>query len=124
MYRYLILLLVLFVGPSWAHEWTPTYPKFTMSYVSGIQRTNMELFNSRKDVRFYEIGVFDSEWNKVPFATESKVVQVKHLERKKVVVYVRDRDTERAEYVCSKSKMIIAGSNVASIASRICSKFK
>tara|TARA_R110000772_G_scaffold121564_1_gene227836 strand:+ start:1014 stop:1268 length:255 start_codon:yes stop_codon:yes gene_type:complete len=84
----------------------------------------MELFNSRKDVRFYEIGVFDSEWNKVPFATENKVVQVKHLERKKVVVYVRDRDTERAEYVCSKSKMVIAGSNVASIASRICSKFK
>ena len=123
MYRYLILLLVM-SGYASAHEFTPTYPKLKNSYVKGVLYTTMTLFNMRKDVEYYEFGVFNAEWEKVPFAMQNKVMRFKHLEKKKIDIYIREKDKEEVVYICSKSKLIVTGSEKTSISSRICSKVK
>jgi hypothetical protein len=124
MYRTIILSLVLFVGCVNAHEWTPTYPKLAPSYVPGILRANMVLFNTRKDVRFYQLEVFDEEWNKVPFAANNKLVTIDYLQRKKIPVYIREKDKFRAVYVCTRSKLLAEGKSTAALSTRICSKIK
>lgn len=124
MHRYLILLLVM-SGYISAHEFTPTYPKLKNSYVEGVLYTTMTLFNMRKDVEYYEFGVFNAEWEKVPFAMqEEKVMRFKHLEKKKVDIYIREKDKEEVVYICSKSKLIVTGRAKTSVSSRICSKVK
>ncbi len=123
MHRYLVLLLVM-SGYASAHEFTPTYPKLKNSYVEGVLYTTMTLFNMRKDVEYYEFGVFNAEWEKVPFAMQNKVMRFKHLEKKKVDIYIREKDKEEVVYICSKSKLIVTGSEKTSISSRICSKVK
>lgn len=123
MYRYLILLIMM-SGYVSAHEFIPTYPKLKNSYVEGVLYTTMNLFNARKDVEYYELGVFDSEWNKVPFAVQDKITRVKYLEKKKIDIYIREKDRKKAVYVCSKSKLIVDGGSKTSLSSRICSKIK
>lgn len=123
MHRYLVLLLVM-SGYASAHEFTPTYPKLKNSYVEGVLYTTMTLFNMRKDVEYYEFGVFNAEWEKVPFAMQNKVMRFKHLEKKKVDIYIREKDKKEVVYICSKSKLIVTGSEKTSISSRICSKVK
>jgi hypothetical protein len=122
MYRYLVLLLM--VSGTSAHEFTPTYPKLETSYVEGVLYTSMTLFNARKDVEYYEFGVFNAEWEKVPFAMQNKVMRFKHLEKKKVDIYIREKDKEEVVYICSKSKLIVTGNAKTSLSSRICSKVK
>lgn len=107
-----------------AHEWTPTYPELTRSHVEGILKTEMFLFNSRKDVGFYEINVWDSEWNSVSFAAESRIISLDYLGRKKITIYIRERDKDRVTYICSKSKLVSEGVSKSSVSSRICSKIK
>ena len=111
-------------GYASAHEFTPTYPKLKQSYVEGILYTTMTLFNARKDVQYYEMGVFDEEWNKVPFSVVEPIMFIKHLERKEIEVYIREKDRDRALYICSKSKLIVEGASKTSLATRICSKIK
>ena len=123
MHRYLILLLVM-SGYASAHEFTPTYPKLKNSYVEGVLYTTMTLFNMRKDVEYYEFGVFNAEWKKVPFAMQDKVMRFKHLEKKKVDIYIREKDKEEVVYICSKSKLVVTGTAKTSVSSRICSKVK
>ena len=123
MHRYLILLLVM-SGYTSAHEFTPTYPKLKNSYVEGVLYTTMTLFNMRKDVEYYEFGVFNAEWEKVPFAMQQKVMRFKHLEKKKVDIYIREKDKEEVVYICSKSKLVVTGTAKTSVSSRICSKVK
>lgn len=126
MHRYLILLLLCTCGPAMAHEFTPTYPKMRPSYVSGLVSTEMSLFNARQDVEWYTVGVYDKQWGLVPYATNANdnLFRVKHLERKKIKVYLREQDLERAVYICTKSKLIVTGSSKTAVASRICSKIK
>lgn len=122
MYRYLIL--ALFCGSVNAHEWTPTYPVLKQSYVEGIIYTTMTLFNVREDVTYYEVGVFDEDWGEVPFSVTNKIMFIKHLERKKIEVYIREKDKDRAKYICSISKLVVKGGGKTSFATRICSKIK
>ena len=49
-------------GEASAHSFVPTYPELKPSYVEGILYTTMSLFNARKDVEYYEFGVFNAEW--------------------------------------------------------------
>jgi len=71
VYRNLIVAITLFLsGHVSAHEWTPTYPELTPSHVEGVVYTDMLLLNRRQDIRYYEISVWDEEWNRVPFASE------------------------------------------------------
>ena len=111
-------------GYASAHEFTPTYPKLKNSYVEGVLYTTMTLFNMRKDVEYYEFGVFNAEWEKVPFAMQQKIMRFKHLEKKKVDIYIREKDKEEVVYICSKSKLVVTGTAKTSVSSRICSKVK
>lgn len=124
MYRYLIILILWASGHVSAHEFTPTYPKLKTSYVEGVLYATMTLFNARADVEYYQFGVFDAEWNKVPFAMQNKIMRFKHLEKKKVDIYIREKDSKDAVYICSKSKLLVDGGSKTSIISRICSKIK
>ena len=123
MYRYLIFLLGL-SGYASAHEFTPTYPKLKQSYVEGVLYATMTLFNKRTDVQYYELGVFDAEWNKIPFAVQEEIMQIKHLETKEIDVFIREKDREEAVYICSKSKLVVDGKSKTSLSSRICSKIQ
>lgn len=122
--KYLILCLFVLSGYASAHEWTPTYPKLKPSYVEGLLSTEMSLFNGRKDVQFYEFQVYDSEWEPVPFSTPNFVTRMEFLERKRINIFVRNRDRNRVEYICSKSKFIDEGKTKSYLSSRICSRVK
>ena len=74
MYRSVILLIFL-CGSVGAHQMTPTYPKFGLTHIEGVKKTSMEIFNSRSDVEYYEIGVFDINWKPVSFVSQYKVMK-------------------------------------------------
>lgn len=124
MYRKIIWILLCLSAPVSAHEWTPTYPKLNYSFVEGVLVTQMTLFNNRRDVNYYEMSVWDEDWNSVPFSTADRVVRVNHLQRKRIDIYIREIDRNKAVYVCSRSKIISEYEKVTVISSRICSKIK
>jgi hypothetical protein len=101
----------------------PTYPKLKPSHVEGVSKVEMELFNKRKDVEFYEIGVFTEDWQPIPFVSAYRMAHVRYLGHLKFDVYIRKADADRATYVCSQSKMRGDGTGTL-LASRICSKFQ
>ena len=47
-----------------------TYPKWKITAHDGIYKTSIEMFNSRTDVEWYEISVFDNDWKQIRFVTE------------------------------------------------------
>jgi hypothetical protein len=128
MLRYGILaalgLLLLWGVEAKAHEMTPTYPEWDISHVDGIYKTRISLFNKRSDVEFYEIGVFDEEWNNVQFVSMYKVVHMPYLSHVDIDVYVSLADVPRAEYICSISKLRENSDKKPMVSSRICSRFK
>lgn len=117
-------VVVLFAYSATAHEMTPTYPILLPSHVEGLHKTNLELFNRRSDVEYYEIGVFDKDFKSVPFATAYKIIKVNYLSRVHVDVYIREDDIDKALYVCSQSKLRKDSKTKTAVSSRICSKFK
>jgi len=121
---WVVLLGVLAHGSLWGHELTPTYPKLETSYISGVLKAEMHLFNSRKDINYYQVSVYDENWKPVKFATESKIIQMDYLDHKDIEVYVRKQDQERAHYICTKSKILKGQKTPTLLASRICSKIK
>ena len=93
--------------------------------MEGILVADMELFNKRKDISWYEIAVYDSEFNEVKYAVPGGGIQnVPYLQRKKIEVYIRKDDVKRVTYICSRSKVITKESKGTFISSRICSKIK
>ena len=99
----------------------PTYPTLNPSYVDGVVKAEMELFNKRKDVEFYEIGVFTGDWQPVPFVSSYRIAHVRYLGHVKFDVYIGSKDAEKAQYICSQSKLRGDGTGTL-LASRICSK--
>jgi len=72
--RYIMIGVILSLcGHASAHQWIPTYPRLEPSYVEGILKVRMELFNTRKDVKYYEILVYDNEFN--PVCSKSKLLK-------------------------------------------------
>lgn len=126
MYRSLILLLVLFAGSVNAHEFTPAYPKLRPSWMEGIWMTELSLFNKRQEILYYEIGVFDKDWNKVKFATPKRIEKVPYLVTENIEIYIKDEDVANAVYICSTSKILKNpnGGLSQAISSKICSKIK
>jgi hypothetical protein len=124
MFRYVIVLMMVLSCSANAHQFLPTYPKFENSFVEGVVYTKMELFNKRKEIRFYELGVFDADWNSIAFATESKIIRINYLETKYINVYIKKEDLKRAVYICTESKIKKEDIQATSIASKICSKIK
>ena len=124
MHRQVIALctMLLCMNAS-AHEMVPTYPELKPSHVLGVLKAEMHMFNKRSDVEYYEIGVFDKDWNTIPFVSAYRLFKLKHLGKVNFDVYILDIDARRAVYICSKSK--VHGSSTGTLlSSRICSKFK
>ena len=124
MFRYVIVLMIFLSSCVNAHQFLPTYPKFENSFVQGIVYTKMELFNKRKEISFFELDVFDGDWNSIPFASENKLIRINYLETKSVNVYIKKEDLKRAVYICTESKIKKENIQATSIASKICSKIK
>lgn len=115
----------LIAGSAIAHEMTPTYPVLRPAFVDGLSTTKLALFNRRDDVIHYEIQVFDKDWKKIPFATQEKIIKVDYLGKKTFEVYIRDKDKNKAEFICTLSKIPKNNNNSSSmIASKICSKIE
>tara|TARA_X000001382_G_scaffold50185_1_gene33956 strand:- start:3260 stop:3634 length:375 start_codon:yes stop_codon:yes gene_type:complete len=124
MFRFIILFLILLSGSAMAHQFTPTYPKLSLSFIQGVYKTEMLLFNSREDISYYVLNVFNSEWKPVKFATENRLVKINYLERRNINIYVRKEDREDVTYICSKSKTLAKDKKPSIVTSRICSKIK
>lgn len=118
-----LLLAFLSAHKAHAHEMMPSHPVLRMSYVGGVMQTQMHLFNKRQDVEYYEVGVFDEDWNPVPFVTGYRIIRLQYLEQIKFDVYILKSDVDRAEFVCSRSKLRADDLQAAMVASRICSRF-
>jgi len=123
MYRSVILWLFL-CGSVIAHDMTPTYPKWKMSFIPSAKMTTMKVFNKRSDVQWYEIGVFNKEWQPIPFVTRYKIINIKYLHRVRFDVYVNDKNAKVVEYICSTSKLRGNDDFKPIVESRICSRFK
>ena len=121
--KYFIIAL-LCASAVHGHEFTPTYPEFTSSYVDNVVTTRMKLFNKRKEISYYEIGVFDVEWNPLSFASETKIVNVEYLGTKSIDIYIKNTDLDRVEYICSISKIIKGTVKSSGVKSKICSRVK
>ena len=123
MYRPVILWLLL-CGSVAAHDMTPTYPKWKMSFIPTAKMTTMKVFNKRADVQWYQIGVFDKEFKPIPFVTRYKILIIKYLSHVKFDIYINDDNVKRAEYVCTTSKLRGNDDFKPIVESRICSRFK
>lgn len=121
---FIAFMLALLSSASFAHEMTPTYPKMRPSHLDNVYVTTMEMFNKRKDVEYYEIGVFDAEWNPVPFVTSYEIINLRYLGHVTFDVYIRKSDVGRVEYICSKSKLRKEDLTRTAISSKICSRVK
>ena len=121
--KYFIVGLLLAL-PVQAHEMVPTYPRLEVSHVDGLLKATMKMFNKRADVEYYEVGVFDKDFNPVPFVTAYNVFKLEYLGHVTFDVYIRAQDRDRAVYVCSKSKIRKDSTTKTAISSKICSKFK
>ena len=117
-------MLILTSMQSLAHEMTPTYPELRPSYVDGLYSTKMKLFNRRDDVLYYDIGVFDKDWNPIYFVADYKVIRLKYLSSASIDVYIARENKDRVEYICSRSKIRKDNNTRPAVTSRICSRFK
>ena len=116
--------LILFANSAAAHELTPTYPEIEPAYVEGVSIINMKMWNRRNDASYYEINVYDKEWNSIPFASADKILKMEYLEHKKFYIYLRDEDTDMVTYICTTSKQLKQDVQSTGIKSRICSRVK
>ena len=119
MIKVFFMAALFLAGKVSAHEMTPTYPALTPAYVDGLVSAKMTMFNARKDVDYFEVGVFDDEWDAIPFAASAKILHVPYGTRK---TFVRNEDKDRATFICSVSKLRTDSSARAIISSKICSR--
>lgn len=127
LYGYVFVMVLAMVGigqSAHAHDMTPTYPKLTYSHLDGVVKTTMSMFNKRADVQYYEIGVFDKDFQPVPFVTSYNVIKLDYLSKVDFDVYIRKTDASRAVYICSRSKLRKDDKVRTAVSSRICSKIK
>ena len=120
---YALAMMLMSVAVS-AHELTPTYPVIESAYLTGVSTIKMSLWNRRNDAKYYEINVYDVDWNPVDFATTERLMKVEYLERKSFDIYIRDDDKDKVEYICTVSKQLKEDVKSSGIKSRICSRMK
>lgn len=123
--KYIIVAFMFFMSTmASAHEMVPTYPKWETSHLSGLLTTTMKMFNKREDVEYYEIGVFDKDWNPIPFVTSYSVIKIEYLGHVTFDLYIRKEDKDKAVYICSVSKLRKSNEIRTAVTSKICSKTK
>ena len=124
---WICFILCSIIFSSWAqrghsHEMSPAYPEFSFSHLDGLMKTSLVIFNRREDVSFYELEVFDKDWQPVMFAAESRIVRLNYLQKKTLYVYIRRKDLNIAEYICTRSRLLSDSNTITGISSRICSR--
>ena len=119
-----IIAIFLITSVASAHEMVPTYPKISGSYVDGLQKTTMTMFNKRADVEYYEIGVFTEDWRPIPFVSQYKVWKIPYLSTVSFDIFIRDQDAKKVTYICSQSKLKKDNAKRTAVSSRICSRVK
>lgn len=125
MLRYVLLMLMWVASsPVYAHEMVPTYPKLEPSYMEGLYKTSLTVFNKRPEIEYYEIGVFTEEWEPIRFVSSYKVYKVPYLSTVTFDIYIQDINKDRVTYICSVSKLRKSVVNRTAISSKICSKVK
>jgi len=118
-------LIIAFMG--WAtvvsaHEMTPAYPMLKPTYVAGVVKAEMSLFNSREDVEYYQIDLFDLNFTNLPFSSKYRIIKVGYKERKDFIVYIRELNLDEATYICTTSKVRKKTDSRTLVVSRICSR--
>lgn len=116
--------LISFSGNAAAHELTPTYPEIRPSYINGVSVTTMKMWNRRSDASYYEISVFDEEWNELGFATSNRIMKMEYLEHRTFEIYFRDEDKDKVSYICTTSKQLKDDVLSTGVKSRICSRIR
>lgn len=125
MHRTITALIAwLTIAQAVAHEMTPAYPVFVASHIQDVAKAEMHLFNKRRDVEHYEIGVFADDWSSIPFVSSFNIYKVEYLQHVKFDVYVRTSDLPKVEYICSRSKVRGDESATTLVASKICSRVR
>lgn len=122
MLNRLILLFLLWSFSTSAHEMTPAYPEVKPSHVSGVVKVEMSLFNSREEIEWYQIELFDLNWTNIPFASSYRIINIGYKERKSFDVYIRKSDMDEAVYLCTTSKVRKTSKSRTLVSSKICSR--
>jgi hypothetical protein len=123
--KYIIFAITLMISTmASAHEMVPTYPKLKISHIDGLLKTTMTMFNKRSDIEYYELGVFNKDFEPIPFVTSYKVMKIPYLSTVTFDVYIREQDKYNAVYICSRSKIRKEDAVRTAVSSRICSKIK
>ena len=118
----LIITFMLWAFCASAHEMTPAYPILKPSHVSGVVKVEMSLFNSREEIKYYQIELFDLNWQNIPFSSTYKIITVEYKAHKSFDVYIRKVDLDEAVYLCTTSKVKKTYESSTLISSRICSR--
>jgi hypothetical protein len=118
----LILLFLLWSFSTSAHEMTPAYPVVKPSHVAGVVKVEMSLLNSREEIEWYQIELFDLNWTNIPFASSYRIINIGYKERKSFDVYIRKSDMDEAVYLCTTSKVRKTSKSRTLVSSRICSR--
>ena len=87
----------------------------------------MKLFNSRRDVDYYRVQVFDEHFNPIRFAISGgrdNMINVPHKKTETISVYVPSSESSRVVYICSRSMILKKDESASLLSSRICSKVK
>jgi len=118
----LIVLFLLWSFSTSAHEMTPAYPVVKPSHVAGVVKVEMSLFNSREEIEWYQIELFDLNWTNIPFASSYRIINIGYKERKSFDVYIRKSDMDEAVYLCTTSKVRKTNKSRTLVSSKICSR--
>ena len=105
-----------------AHEQTPAYPKVVPSHVKGVVKVQLQLLNRRKEINYYEIGLFDKDFNELDFSAQNKIIKIGYGEKTDFDVYLRKSDLNKAVYICTASKILKSNKSRAIVSSIVCSK--
>jgi len=105
-----------------AHEMTPAYPEVKTTHIKNVVKVEMSLFNSREEIKYYQIDLFDLNWMNIPFSTTYRIMKVEYKEHKAFDVYIRKRDMPEAVYLCTTSKVRKTNQSRTLVSSRICSR--
>jgi len=118
------LFISLFATQAYAHEMTPTYFELKPSLYDNVYVTQLSLFNKRQDVEYYEVNVYDENFNPIAFATKDKVLKVPTYGKSTLEIYVRRKDVDEVTYVCTQSMLLKENVGSTGVTSRICSRLK
>lgn len=128
-YFVIVVMSILLTGCSYsklfAHEMVPTYPIWMpASEAMGVYKTNLFIWNRRKDIEYYEVEVFDMSFRPQPFVTQDKIIKIGYLQRKLFTVYIKSENRENITYICTRSRLLKDSVQTSGVSSRICSKIK